>query len=66
MNVGDHGIAVRSKAIGLLEAGVQQRDVALRLSVGLRSIKRWWAASKRGQSLDKGKVWPSENSQSGR
>ena len=52
MNVGDHRIAVRSKAIGLLEAGVQQRDVALRLSVGLRSIKRWWAASKRGQSLE--------------
>ena len=43
MNVGDHGIAVRSEAIGLLEAGVQQRDVALWLSLGLRCIKRWWA-----------------------
>ena len=50
MNFGDHGIAVRSKAIGML--GVQQRDVDLRLSVGLSSIKRWWAASKRGQSLE--------------
>ena len=52
MNVGDHGIAVRSKAIGMLEAGVTQKDVALRLGAGLRSIKRWWAAAKHGQSLE--------------
>ena len=52
MNVGDHGIAVRSKAIGMLEAGVSQKDVALRLGAGLRSIKRWWAAAKCGQSLE--------------
>ncbi|KAI6654493.1 hypothetical protein LOD99_889 [Oopsacas minuta] len=35
MNVGDHGIAVRSKAIGMLEAGVSQKDDAL------RSHKNW-------------------------
>ena len=51
MNVGDHGIAVRSKAIGMLEAGVPQKDVALMLGAGLRFIKRWWAAAKHGQSL---------------
>ncbi|KAI6653993.1 Transposable element tcb1 transposase [Oopsacas minuta] len=48
MNVGDHGIAIRSKAIGMLEAGISQKDVALRLGAGLRSIKRWRAAAKRG------------------
>ncbi|KAI6653154.1 Transposable element Tcb1 transposase [Oopsacas minuta] len=52
MNVRDHGIAVRSKAIGMLEAGVSLKDVALRLGVGLRSIKRWWAAAKCGHSLE--------------
>ena len=41
MNVGDHGITVRSEAIRMVEAGVPQKDVALRLSVGLCSIKRW-------------------------
>ena len=35
----------------MLEAGIPQKDAAHRLSVGLRSIKRWWAACKSGQSL---------------
>ena len=47
-----YGITVRSKAIGMLEAGVLQNDVALRLGAGLLSIERWWAAAKRGQSLE--------------
>ena len=36
----------------MLEAGIPQKDVALRLGAGLRSIKGWWAATKRGQSLE--------------
>ena len=40
MNAGDHGIAIRSKAIGMLVTGVPQKEVALRLGAGLRFIKR--------------------------
>ena len=47
-----HGIAVQSKAIMMLEAGLPQKDIALRLNVALRSIKRRWAACKCGQSLE--------------
>ncbi|KAI6655631.1 hypothetical protein LOD99_11394 [Oopsacas minuta] len=52
MNVADHGTAIRSRAIAMLEAGVSQKDVALKLGPGLCSIKRWWAAAKCGHSLD--------------
>ena len=51
-NVGDAGITVRSRTIVMLEAGVPQKDVALRLGAGLRSVKRLWVAAKRGQSLE--------------
>ena len=51
MNVGDHGIAVRSRAIGMLKAGLTQKKVALDLGVGLRSVRRWWAANKQGSTM---------------
>ena len=38
--------------LSVLEAGAQHKDVAHRVGAGLRSIKRWWAAAKRGQSME--------------
>ncbi|KAI6648720.1 Arylsulfatase B-like [Oopsacas minuta] len=54
MNVGDHGVELRSKAIGMLEGDITQKEVATRLSVGVRSVRRWWSQHKCGQI-------PSEN-----
>ena len=41
MNVSDYGLAMRSKAIGMLEAGIPKKKVAKRLGVGYRSVRRW-------------------------
>ena len=46
MNVGDHAISVRTKAICMLEA-VHNRKIAHKVGAGLSSIKRCWAAAKR-------------------
>ena len=48
MNVQDYGIKVRSEAIGMLKAGLAQKDVASRFQVSLRSIERWWRNEKLG------------------
>ena len=52
MNVRDHGIALRSRAIGMLEGSIAKKDVAHELNVSLRSVKRWWGAHKKAQSLE--------------
>lgn len=52
MNVQDYGIAIRSKAIGLLEGGSTQKIVSQRLSVSERSLRRWWHAHKAGSRLE--------------
>ncbi|KAI6651151.1 hypothetical protein LOD99_5502 [Oopsacas minuta] len=52
MNVGDHGVEVRSKAIGMLEGGITQKEVARRLNVGVRSVRRWWSQRKCGETME--------------
>ena len=37
MNVRDHGVSLRSEAIGMTKCGVSQKEVAQRLNVGERS-----------------------------
>ncbi|KAI6652369.1 hypothetical protein LOD99_7383 [Oopsacas minuta] len=52
MNVGDHGVELRSKAIGMLEGSITQKEVATRLSVGVRSVRRWWSQHKCGETME--------------
>ena len=49
MNAKDHGISVRSREIGILEAGATQKIVAKELGVGER---RWWSTYKTQKSLE--------------
>ena len=35
MNVSDYGLAMRSKAIGMIESGVPKKEVAKRLNVDI-------------------------------
>ncbi|KAI6652929.1 hypothetical protein LOD99_4006 [Oopsacas minuta] len=51
MNVGDHGVELRSKAIGMLEGGITQKEVATRLNVGVISVRRWWSQHKCGETM---------------
>ena len=48
---------LRERAVQLLAGGSTQKGVALHLGVGLRSVERWWALHKKGESL-KGKPIP--------
>ena len=52
MDVKNHGLAVRSRAIGMIQAGMTQKEVATELHVSLRSIERWWKADKLGKSQE--------------
>ncbi|KAI6650121.1 hypothetical protein LOD99_6203 [Oopsacas minuta] len=52
MNVGDHGVELRSKAIGMLEGGITQKEVAIRLNVGVRTVRRWWSQHKGGETME--------------
>ena len=61
MNVRDHGLDFRTQAIGMLNAGMSQKDIALKLRVSLRSIERWWHKEKLGES-QKTKSRPGRNS----
>ena len=51
MNVGDHGIELRSKAIGMVEGGLTQKQTADRLGIGERSVRRWWSFHKSGETM---------------
>ena len=46
MDVRDHGILIRSRAIGMLEGGTMQKEVAQCLGVSVPSVKRWWSSHK--------------------
>ena len=46
------GVSLRSEAIGMIKCGVAQKDVAQRLNVGERSVRRWWRTYNVGDSLD--------------
>ena len=52
MNVSDYGLAMRSKAIGMVEAGIPKKEVAKRLGVGYRSVRRWSLSINLGISLE--------------
>ena len=42
---------IRYRAIGLLEAGTKQKEVARRFGKGVRTISRWWFRFKQNYSL---------------
>ena len=52
MNVSDYGLAMRSKAIGMIESGLPKKEVAKRLNVGYRSVRRWSQSNNSGVSLE--------------
>ena len=52
MDVNDHGIEVRSKAIGMLKAGLTMKIVAEKLDVSLRSVQRWSRRDILGKSME--------------
>ena len=43
---------VRTRAIGMLEGGLTQKEVASRIGKDIRTIKRWWKRFTSNQSLD--------------
>ena len=51
MDVNDHGNELRSRAIGMLRAGLTMKKVSERLNVSLRSVQRWSHRYKLGQTL---------------
>ena len=51
MDVRDHGILIRYRAIGMLEGGTMQKEVAKCLGVSVPSVKRWWSSHKQGNSM---------------
>ncbi|KAI6655733.1 hypothetical protein LOD99_1875 [Oopsacas minuta] len=51
MDVYDHGILLRSRAIGMLDGGFTQKKVAQDLNVSISSVKRWSSLYKKGSSL---------------
>ena len=52
MNVPDYGISVRSQVIGVIEGGLAQKEVALRLVVGELSVQGWWYNHRIGTSME--------------
>ena len=52
MDVKNHGLAVRSRAIGMIQGGITQKSVATELHVNLRSVERWWRAEKLRKSQE--------------
>ena len=51
MDVNDHGIELRNKAIGMLKAGLTLKKVSENLDISLQSVQRWSSREKLGQSL---------------
>ena len=52
MNVSDYGLSLRSKAIGMVELGISKKEVARRLNVGYRSVRKWQQLNISGKSLE--------------
>ena len=52
MDVKNHALAVRSRAIGMIQCGMTQKSVAIELHVSLRSVERWWKAEKLRKSQE--------------
>ena len=52
MNVSDYGLSLRSKAIGMVELGISKKEVARRLNVRYRSVRKWQQLNISGKSLE--------------
>ena len=52
MNVKIRPSGVRNRAVGMLQAGITQVNVATEFGKSIRTIKRWWLKQKRGESLE--------------
>ena len=52
MDVNDHRLKLRSRAFGMVTAGMSQKEVASTLNVSERSIRRWYKAHKFGETLE--------------
>ena len=63
MDVRDHGLEVRSQAIGMLRSGLSQQNVSLELDVSVRSVKRWWSAYNESGNQDP--FWQTADFESG-
>ena len=42
MKVKNFDLGVRNRAIGMIQAGMSQRDVALDVGASIRAVQRWW------------------------
>ena len=52
MDVNDHGLELRSQAIGMVVAGMTQKEVAQTINVSERSIRRWYSIHNSGKTLE--------------
>ena len=52
MDVNDHGLELRSRAIGMVTVEMSQKEVARSLNVNERSNRRWYKAHKSGETLE--------------
>ena len=51
MDVNDYGQELRSRAVGMVLAGMSHKDLAHTLNVCERSIRRWYRVHKSGATL---------------
>ena len=50
--VKEQSFAIRTKAVGMVEGGMTQNEVAVTLGVNIRTVRRWLAKDKAGDSLE--------------
>ena len=42
MKVKNFNLGVRNRAVGIIQAGMSQRDVALEVGASVRAVQHWW------------------------
>ena len=52
MDVRNTTLEVRNRAVGMLEGGITQINVAKEVGKSIRTIKRWWLKQKSGGNLE--------------
>ena len=50
--VKEYCITIRSQAVGMLQAGSDQKFVSLKLGVNIRTVQRWWRLFRNNLSLE--------------
>ena len=66
MDVNDYVQELRSRAVGMVLAGMSHKDVAHTLNVCERSIRRWYRVHKSGATLQtKREIWKTTEIPSG-